>query len=74
MSITYIINCYLIVGHDNNAHCLAIAVNALAGAMFSGYGAIHQKSRMKEFLVVSSACRIRVCSYVPTNHNSQYCC
>ena len=40
------------LGHDNNAHCLAVAVNALAGAMFSGYGAASQKQRMKEFLVV----------------------
>ena len=40
-------------GHDNNAHCLSIAVNALAGAMFASYGAfINQKQRMKEFLVV----------------------
>lgn len=43
-----------ILGHDNNAHCLAVAVNALAGAMFSGYGAMAQKQRMKEFLVVSN--------------------
>ena len=47
------------VGHDNNAHCLAIAVNALAGAMFAGYGAMHQKQRMKEFLVVSNVFRKR---------------
>ena len=39
-------------GHDNNARCLAIAVNALAGAMFASYGAFNQKQRMKEFLVV----------------------
>ena len=39
-------------GHDNNAHCLATAVNALAGAMFAGYGVFNQKQRMKEFLVV----------------------
>lgn len=39
-------------GHENNAHCLAIAVNALAGAIFAYYGEQHQKERMKEFLVV----------------------
>ena len=38
--------------HDNNAHCLAISVYALAGAMFASYGAFNQKQRMKEFLVV----------------------
>ncbi|XP_065902266.1 nck-associated protein 1 homolog [Dysidea avara] len=42
-------------GHDNNAHCLAIAVNALAGAMFASYGAFNQKQRMKEFLVFTSS-------------------
>ena len=39
-------------GHENNAHCLPIAVNALAGAIFALYGDSHQKERMKEFLVV----------------------
>ena len=39
-------------GHENNAHSLAIAVNALAGALFSFYGEQHQRDRMKEFLVV----------------------
>lgn len=39
-------------GHENNAHCLAIAVNALAGAIFAYYGEHHQRERMKEFLVV----------------------
>ena len=53
-------HCYVTVGHDNNAHCLAIAVNALAGAMFSSYGAIHQRQRMKEFLVVSNLLKTSV--------------
>jgi hypothetical protein len=39
-------------GHENNAHCLTIAVNALAGAIFAYYGEQHQRERMKEFLVV----------------------
>lgn len=41
-------------GHENNAHCLTIAVNALAGAIFAYYGEQHQRERMKEFLVVST--------------------
>ena len=41
-------------GHENNAHCLAIAVNALAGAIFALYGEQHQRERMKEFLVVNN--------------------
>ncbi len=39
-------------GHENNAHCIPTAVNALAGAIFALYGESHQKERMKEFLVV----------------------
>ena len=42
-------------GHENNAHCLAVAITALAGAIFAYYGDTHQKDRMKEFLVVSSS-------------------
>lgn len=42
-------------GHENNIHCLAIAVNALAGAIFSFHGKEHQKDRMKEFLVFTSS-------------------
>ena len=45
-------------GHENNAHCLAIAVNAMAGAIFAYYGEQHQRERMKEFLVVS---RYNIC-------------
>ena len=41
-----------IISHDNNIHSLAVAFNALAGVMFSGYGIIHQKKWMKEFLIV----------------------
>ncbi len=41
-------------GHENNAHCLPIAVNALAGAIFALYGETQQRERMKEFLVVSA--------------------
>ena len=39
-------------GHENNAHCLAVAINALAGALFAYYGEQHQRDKMKEFLVV----------------------
>lgn len=42
-------------GHENNAHCLPIAVNALAGTIFALYGETHQKERMKEFLVFISS-------------------
>ena len=42
------------VGHENNVHCLAIAVNAIAGAVFAFYGEQEQKDRMKDFIIVST--------------------
>jgi len=49
----YKLNAYVpTTGHDNNAHCLAIAVNALAGAMFASCGSTAQKQCMQEFLLV----------------------
>ena len=41
--------------HENNAHCLPMAVNSIGGSLFSFYGGHHQRERMKEFLVVSIA-------------------
>ena len=41
-------------GHENNAHCLAVAITSLPGAIFAYYGDKEQKDRMKEFLVVST--------------------
>ncbi len=41
-------------GHENNAHCLAVAITSLAGALFSYYGDQPQRDSMKEFLVVNS--------------------
>lgn len=40
------------VGHTNNIHCLAQAVNGIAGALFTicGHGDI--EDRLKEFLAV----------------------
>ena len=42
------------LGHENNVHCLAIAVNAIAGAVFAFYGEQEQKDKMLEFIVVSN--------------------
>lgn len=41
------------IGHSNNIHCLAQAVNGIAGALFTicGHGDI--EDRLKEFLAVS---------------------
>ena len=41
-----------VVGNENNVHCLAIAVNSIAGAVFAFYGEKEQRDRMREFLVV----------------------
>ena len=43
--------------HENNAHCLPMAVNSIGGSVFSFYGGHHQRERMKEFLVVRTAVR-----------------
>ena len=40
------------IGHENNVHCLAIAVNAIAGAVFAFYSGQDQKDKMKEFIIV----------------------
>ena len=45
----------VIEAHENNAHCLAIAVNALAGAIFAYFGPEEQKQRMKDFLIFTSS-------------------
>jgi NCK-associated protein 1 len=41
--------------HENNAHCLPIAVNAIAGSIFSFYGSNLQREKMREFLVFTSS-------------------
>lgn len=41
------------IGHENNVHCLAIAVNAIAGAVFAFYSGQDQKDKMKEFIIVN---------------------
>ena len=46
-------NLSLCPGHLNNSHCLAKAINALAGAMFTIYGPGDLEERLKEFLAVS---------------------
>jgi len=43
----------MFAGHTNNVHCLAKAVNALAGALFTVHGPGDVEMRLKEFLAVS---------------------
>ena len=54
----------LLSGHANNIHCMAKAVNSLAGAMFTVYGPSDVNERLKEFLAVSrTECSVsNVCS------------
>lgn len=40
--------------HQNNIHCLAQAINGLAGALFTLSGQADIEERLKEFLAVSS--------------------
>ncbi len=41
-------------GHSNNIHCLAAAVNAIFGALFTIWGQGDIEDRLKEFLAVRS--------------------
>lgn len=41
-----------VLGHTNNVHCLAKAINSLAGAMFTVHGHGDVEMRLKEFLAV----------------------
>jgi Membrane-associated apoptosis protein len=45
-------------GHVNNVHCLAKAINSLAGALFTVHGPGDVDTRLKEFLAVSSTTRV----------------
>ena len=52
-------------GHLNNCHCLAKAINSLAGAMFTISGPGDVEERLKEFLAVSRRTRTLffICSH-----------
>ena len=52
----FAIHCIMsFIGRENNVHCLAIAVNAIAGAVFAFYGEQEQKDKMLEFIVFTSS-------------------
>lgn len=44
---------FFLSGNVNNCHCLALAVNQLAGAMFHIHGPGDVHDRLQEFLAVS---------------------
>jgi NCK-associated protein 1 len=46
--------------HANNVHCLAKAVNALAGALFTVHGPGDVEMRLKEFLALASSSLLRL--------------
>lgn len=46
--------------HSNNMHCLAHAVNALAGALFTLCGHGDVEDRLKEFLALASSSLLRL--------------
>jgi NCK-associated protein 1 len=46
--------------HANNVHCLAKAVNALAGALFTVHGPGDVELRLKEFLALASSSLLRL--------------
>lgn len=47
-------------GHLNNCHCLAQAINQLAGAMFSIHGPGDTEQRLQEFLALASSSLLRL--------------
>lgn len=47
-------------GHANNIHCLAKAVNSLAGALFTIHGPGDVEDRLKEFLALASSSLLRL--------------
>jgi len=47
-------------GHANNIHCLAKAINALAGALFTIHGPGDVEERLKEFLALASSSLLRL--------------
>lgn len=47
-------------GHANNIHCLATAINSIAGALFTLCGQGDVEERLKEFLALASASLLRL--------------
>lgn len=47
-------------GHSNNIHCLAKAINSLAGALFTVLGPGDVEGRLKEFLALTSSSLLRL--------------
>ena len=54
-------------GHANNIHCLAKAINALAGALFTIHGPGDTEDRLKEFLAVGDCVNFEVPYSIPLN-------
>jgi NCK-associated protein 1 len=48
---------YMLEAHENNAHCIATAINSLAGALFSLCHLTHVQiaDKLKEFLAIASS-------------------
>ncbi|KAG8176652.1 hypothetical protein JTE90_009846 [Oedothorax gibbosus] len=47
-------------GHSNNIHCLAQAINGIAGALFTICGNCDIEDRLKEFLALASSSLLRL--------------
>ena len=64
----------ILSGHANNIHCLAKAINALAGALFTIHGPGDVEERLKEFLAVSSIHFLRWYLMVLTSLITRFIC
>ena len=47
-------------GHENNIHCLALAVNQIFGVLFTTTGHEDIEDRLKEFLALASSSLLRL--------------
>ncbi len=47
-------------GHENNIHCLALAVNQTFGVLFTLSGHDDIEDRLKEFLALASSALLRL--------------
>lgn len=71
MATVYVLTVLCDLGHCNNIHCLAKAINQIAAALFT----IHKGSiedRLKEFLAVRITCHAGIWYIPPCSQSLMY--
>lgn len=56
-------------GHENNIHCLALAVNQIFGVLFTMCGHDDIEDRLKEFLALASSSLLRLAQEAPSKED-----